>query len=59
MKKIIYTYARGSKISNTNYRNSLFPDCFLDKHFVNSSLDNHLLFANRKRKVFEILEHLL
>ena len=35
-----------------------FPVCYLNKHFVNSSPDNNILFENTKRKVFEILEHL-
>ena len=31
--------------------------CYSDKHFVNSSPDSSILFE-RKRKVFQILEHL-
>ena len=44
------------------WRSSLvraFPVGYSDKHFVNSSPDiTTILFENRKRKVFEILEHL-
>ena len=29
-----------------------------DKHFVNSTMKTNILFENRKRIVFEILEHL-
>ena len=36
-----------------------FPVSFSDKHFVSSSPDNQHFFENRKRKVSEILEHLL
>ena len=33
------------------------PVCYSCKHFVNSSPENYL-FENKKRKMFEILEHL-
>ena len=32
----------------------IFPVCYSVKHFLNSNI----LFENRKRKVFDILEHL-
>ena len=35
----------------------IIPVCYSDKYFVNSSPNNPHLFENRKRKVFEILEH--
>ena len=34
-----------------------FPVCYSDRHFMNSSPDK-ILFENRIRKEFEILEHL-
>ena len=34
------------------------PVCYSDKQFVNSSPDYHHLVGNRKRNVFEVLEHL-
>ena len=35
----------------------VFPVCYFDKHFVNSSPDNHHFIWEKKWKVFEILEH--
>ena len=32
----------------------VFSVCYFDKRFVNSCHDNHILFVNRKRKVFRI-----
>ena len=36
-------------------RSGVFPVCYSDKHFVNSSPET-ILFENRKRKVFEFVE---
>ena len=36
----------------------VFPVCFSDKPFVSFSPDNQHMFENRKRKLFQILEHL-
>ena len=37
----------------------VFPVCYSDKHFENFSPDiQHFISENRKRKVFDILEHL-
>ena len=47
--------------SDCFWRSSLirvFLVCYSDKHFGNPALKTNILFENRKRKVFEILEHL-
>ena len=36
----------------------IFPVCHSDKHFVTPSPETNILFENRKRKKFKILEHL-
>ena len=36
----------------------VFPVCYSDKHFMNSSPEKKHLLEYRKRNVFEILEHL-
>ena len=40
---------------------SVLPVCYSDKHFVSEFqlLKPNIVFENRKRKVFEPLEHLL